>query len=214
MKKGAQKDDLPMGSIRESVEMGRLIELEHMETTNAARKERNSILLRIHRAKSNHAPAETLEALNAQLRAVLLPRSRDIAAAAVGLKVWEYEEARTVIAAADAEPERFGDLLAVLETSINAAHAELRRRRGQAQGKRPALALLKNTLLRKGLRPQHNDMMDRAVRALEGAVMGLKLVEHDELDRTRLGPWLAAFTETSAYLRSLHKELIKLYGEE
>jgi hypothetical protein len=211
----AEKNELPMGTVAESIALGRLIEEEQIAKSNANRSKRNGLVAAIHYAKERGDPPEQINALRAELHGVMMPRSaREVAAAAVGMTETQYQRALAVVIAAERAPDRFSDLLLLLETSITGAHTELRRRRGDTIKTKASRAHAKNPLLRGGLTPKHNDMMDRAVLALEGAVMGLRLVDHAQLDVKRLGPWLAAFTETASYLHKLHRELIKLYGED
>jgi hypothetical protein len=207
--------DLPLGTVAESIAMGRLIEREQIEKSAAVRGKRNGLVSAIHRAKLRGAPAEELERLTSELRGLLMPqRAREIAAAAVGLKESQYQRAIQVIVAAERDPVTYGDLVPILERSIHSAHDALRKRRGDTIKKKASRAAAKNPFLHKGLLPKHNEMMERAVRTLDGAVMGLKLVDPAQLDMTRLAPWLAALTETAFYLHRLHRELMKRYDEE
>lgn len=67
---------------------------------------------------------------------------RDIASEAVGMSGPTYARAKRVVAAAEADPERFGDLPVLMdERTVTTAHTELRRRGGDTTtptGKQPS----------------------------------------------------------------------------
>jgi ParB family chromosome partitioning protein len=58
-------------------------------------------------------------------------KTRDKVAAAVGMSGRTYEKAKQVVEAAEADPERFGDLTAAMDEggNVHKAHVEMRRRR-------------------------------------------------------------------------------------
>lgn len=215
MSAAVSRDDLPMGTVAESIALARMIEHDQIAANKSLKLVRNSLHTKMRLLRARGAPDVVLRELAEQLHALPpSPSARDVAAAAVGLNTTEYSRALQVLTAAEHEPGLYSDLLLVLEESgAYAAHAQLCKRRGDIERPRKSESYSKNVLLRRGLRPQHNDMMDRAVRALDGAVMGLKLVDLDQLDRKRIGPWLAAFTEVAQYLHRLHKEVIALYDK-
>ncbi len=65
-------------------------------------------------------------------------RTRDKVGAALGVSGRTYEKGKQVSEAAEKEPEKFGDLPALADSqSIDAAHKELKRRRGQSTSPPP-----------------------------------------------------------------------------
>jgi hypothetical protein len=210
------KSELPMGTVAESIAIGRLIERDHVKANDEFRRRRIGLQGKLRGLRERGATAEEIEALAAELRQ--LPASkgaREHAAEVVGMHPAEYQRANEVTAAAERDPERYADLLPWMETrSVHTAYTEMRKRRGDEVKPRKSESHTRNALLRKGLRPQHNDMMDRAIRALDGAVMGLRLVDLQQLDRQRIAPWLASFAEVAHYLHRLHKEVLALYDKD
>lgn len=207
--------DPPAGSLVESVALARLLEVDQINANKELARQRNGFITRMRAMRARGATPEAVAELEAQLKALpASPCARDVAAAAVGLAPAVYVRAQQIVAAAEREPERFGDLLPMLETrGAYPTYTVYCKRRGVVKA-RKSMAHSTNPLLHKSHRPQHNDMVDRAVRTLEGAVMGLKLVDVSQLDYRRISPWLAVIADTAFYLQALHKEMLNLYDQE
>jgi len=100
----------------EAVEIGRLIEEQHAKVIEAQETARKAL-----------GPKTSAKQLG-QERA---HPKREIAARAVGLAETTYHKAKQIVAAAEADPEKFGDLPAKMDETGNVygTHRELERRR-------------------------------------------------------------------------------------
>lgn len=201
---------VPLGKLSECVALGKLIEREHQEKAALQKAEIASLSTRLKHARRNR-DEETAALCEAEIKRKKLGYARPIAAAAVGLQEHVYQRAREIVQYAEANPSSI-DLVKLmdLENNPGRAHREMRRRRGIEH---PSEAV-RRVARTERLRNEHNDMMERAARALEGAVMGLKLIEVKQLDRTLISPWLHVISESRRYLGQLHKEVMDLYDDD
>lgn len=118
----------------EAVAIGRLIEEQHLAKVAATRAEVGRKAVAIREAKKNG-----IDSVN-QLVDALGP-TRETAAKAVGMGSQKYDMAKRVVAAAESDPVKFGDLPAKMDETGNVygTHRELERRRNgepEAEGKR------------------------------------------------------------------------------
>ncbi len=122
-----RKDFLPS----EAVAMG--LKLEPME--RAAAKERQ----RDHGGTAPGRPKNTWSESDQVFRPLITGRTHVIVADAVGMGKSKYDMAKAVVAEAEANPDRNGDLVTIMdEQSTSAAYAELRRRTSERHADRPA----------------------------------------------------------------------------
>lgn len=131
----------------------------------------------------------------------------DIAAKALGVGRSKYEQAKHVVKAAAADPERFGDLPAQMDEmgSVHTVHAELQRRRAEGNGK-PAVA--RSSIHAKKQYPKPNREMQRAVTALQGICLGLQSIDVKQLDADKVEGWALALSNAAATLRRLSKGMV------
>lgn len=108
----------------EAVAIGRLIEEQH----------KAKILIQEASRKSQRG-AERFTKLKELSGVDPLGQTRDAAARAVGLSTASYARARRVVAAAEADPENFGDLPTHMDDTgnITGAHREMERRNGKSK---------------------------------------------------------------------------------
>lgn len=113
----------------EAVAIGRLIEEQHKERVVAAKTEHNR---RIASRTENHRSGPVPYAVGP---------TRETAAKAIGMSSQKYDMAKRVVAAAEEEPDKFGDLPAQMDDTGNVygTHRELERRKGKINGKKVAL---------------------------------------------------------------------------
>jgi len=170
----------------EAVTLGKLIEEEHRPKVLQAKR------ANLERAK---AIRQGLIAGDSP-GAATVGYTRETAAAAVGMSGWAYDRAKKVVAAAEAEPERFGDLPARMDETGNVlgAYRELERRRSNT-GRH---AVHSGTIDRKP-----NDAMQRAVLAFDGLCTGLRALDLEKLDPTKTEEWSKELAETATFLRGL-----------
>lgn len=115
----------------EAVAIGRLIEERHREKIAAQEFAR----------KSQHG-AERFTPIKERSGAEPVGETRDAAAEAVGLSAASYDRARRVVIAAEADPDRFGDLPAKMDETgnISGTHREMQYRKGKPSKKKVALS--------------------------------------------------------------------------
>lgn len=118
----------------EAVAIGRLIEKQHQAkiSEQASERARRAVLVReikAGRSSGNIPPPDPIG------------RTRDVAASAVGLDPTSYYKAQKVVAAAEEDPQRFGDLPTQMDEtgSVAGAHREMERRKGKHSGKKVPL---------------------------------------------------------------------------
>lgn len=180
----------------EAVAIGRLIEDQHRPKIEATRSEmaRKGSALRDSRRAGIPMSKE-------QAGPPALGSVRSAAAQAVGMSEATYHRAKTVVAAAEAEPEKFGDLPARMDESGNVAgaHRDLENRRKGTNG-RHAIHYKKRT-------PKTDDMIQRAVNALEGIRAGLEEIKPEEANAKEAPAWAASIEESAGALRKFARRL-------
>lgn len=192
----------------EAVAIGRLIEDQHKVRVKATRPDvARRAGLASAAARSVH-PTTTVK--EDDVVAPPLGLSEQAAAKAVGMSQSSYYRAKKIVSAAESDPETFGDLPTQMDDTGNVAgtHREMERRKAQADPKREKHAP-RHAIHAKTQYPKFNDMMNRATQALDGTVMGLRLVEVDKLDTEKITAWRASMETSIAYLRQFCKELTK-----
>jgi ParB/RepB/Spo0J family partition protein len=169
----------------EAVAIGRLIEEQHRAKI-AAQK---SAMCRQNVA---HRAGRATTGLNHQVVAPL-GNTRDVASRAVGLDPQKYERAKKVVAAAEAEPEKYGDLPALMDETgnVSGTHRELERRR-TSNGRHPIHG-------RAHYRDQSKEL-ERAVWQAEAVAKVIAAIEPAAVDKSRRGEWAEALNEVRATL--------------
>lgn len=129
------------------------------------------------------------------------PQARDAAAAAVGLSGPTYQRAKAVVVAAEAEPEKYGDLPALMDQTGNVVgtYRELEHRRNGTSG-RHAIHYKRHV-------PKTNEIVRRAVAALEGICAGLDEVNPRDIDAAEAPAWRAAINGAAETLRRFARRL-------
>ena len=114
-------------------------------------------------------------------------------AEAVGLSASSYAKARAVVAAAEAEPERFGDLPALMDETgnVSGTHREMERRKGAPE---------RHPVHRKAHRRDQTKEMERALWQLEAAVKVIASIEPQDTDPARRVEWADALREVRSTL--------------
>ena len=178
----------------EAVAIGRLIEEQHREVIEARR----------------HDLAVAAGKVSAGLRAgtpvPFIPpvepagKSGDVVAAAVGMSRMTYYRAKQVVEAAEADPERFGDLPERLESGkVATVHGELLSRRAGKSARNPALNKMRHLL--------PNREIERATVSLEGICEILKQLKVSELDADKREGWAKALNKSASIIKSTARRL-------
>jgi len=124
-----------------------------------------------------------------------------IAAKAVGMSKNTYLRARAVVAAAEAEPGKYGDLPARMDETgnVSGTHDEMQHRKNGTAGR--------HAVHYKKRYPKTNDMIRRAVDALEGICSGLSGVKVEEADAVASRGWSKALEGAAAQIRRFARRL-------
>lgn len=181
----------------EAVAIGREIEERHKEKVKAHQSEhmRRAVQMRKDRSGSFIPPVERVG------------ESRDMAAKAVGVSPATYSRAKRVVEAAEADPERFGDLPAKMDETGNVTGTlrELERRGGAkpVESKpKPRHEIHRNTH-----HPKVNQMVMRAIDALDGICLGLEQIDTTKADQGKVKDWAESLEESAANIRRFAKRL-------
>lgn len=115
-----------------------------------------------------------------------LGRTRTVAASAVGMADCTYELAKAVVAAAEAEPEKFGDLPERMDETgnVSGTHRELQRRKAAPSEKKQRHAVHGRSPYRKP-----NREIERALIALDGICDLIDTIPTEEVDASKAGEW-------------------------
>ena len=124
----------------------------------------------------------------------------NIVSKAVGMGADKYKEAKAVIAAAEADPTRFGDLPAKMDETgnVHITHQELQRRQ-TGKGRNPALRKMSH------LKP--NREIERAVFSLDGICACLLAINVKELDAKQTSGWAKSLKKTASTLHRVARRL-------
>lgn len=117
--------------------------------------------------------------------------------AASGLSQTTYVRAKKVVATAQADPERYGDLLKYMEdTSPFSAYEELRRRAKKnaldSVGMRTDGVVKRHPMFRKTKHARPNVEIERAIHAMDGVCLSLEMIDVGALDPQRRKAWSEA----------------------
>lgn len=175
----------------EAVAIGRLIEEQHrakIESQRSAMGRQNKI----------GKDPENLPVLP-------LGDTREVVGKAVGMSGVTYTRARAIVAAAESDPETFGDLPARMdETSVNTTHKELERRQGKQR---------RHIALRKLAYPKPNREAQRAVDSLEGICICLRELPVKQLDANKTKEWAKRLKKAASTIAKVAKEIDRVKAE-
>lgn len=176
----------------EAVAIGRLIEQREAPKVHRDRIEKIRTAMTAIRAGRRGEDEVTLPPSSGRG-----PQVRDIAAAAVGLSPTTYQRARAVVVAAETSPEKFNDVAASMDATgnITGAFRELERRGGAP--KRSAKAAQRHPVHNRTHHPKHNQMVLKAINALEGICLGLESVDLKAIDNDKRGEWSKALSKAA-----------------
>jgi hypothetical protein len=147
------------------------------------------------------------------------PQVRDIVAAAVGMGHFKYRQAEEVVAAAEADPDAFGDLPERMDTTgnVNGTHQELARRKIVASpSKAPANGHdgPRHPLLYKTRRIDPNRVVQATVDGAANLMAGSDLYDFPAVDPALIPGWVSSLEESIRFLttlkRNLNKELTRV----
>jgi ParB family transcriptional regulator, chromosome partitioning protein len=201
----------------EAVAIGRVIE-EKFRAENKERQRQNARATAIVREARRKGKTETnLE--NLQIREVPRGITRDDTAAAVGMSGPTYGVAKTVVAAAEADPAAFGDLVEHMDRTgqIHGAYNTLLIRKSAASNPAPdtsparapeAKPAPRHAVLHKLRYRQPNREVERAINALEAIAAGLKQINPQSLDSERRAQWAAELKSVASAIARFAREII------
>ena len=181
----------------EAVEIGRMIEEQERPKAAARLAEGRA---RGGRSRQAQARGEVVGT-----KPTSRPRQgvREIASAAVGMDAKTYVKAKEVVAAAESNPDRFGDLPALMDETgdVKNTHLELQRRTASKNHK-PRHAIHTKTH-----HPQADKIAERTVRMLEGVCLGLSGLDVKQLDPAQIAAWATSLDKSITTLKRFHKEM-------
>lgn len=186
----ARKDFTPT----EAVAIGRLIEEEHrkkIETRDSTPEGRRI-----------YAPKGTSTLKEAEVEK--FGETTKTASKAVGMSETSYYRAKAVVAAAEADPEKFCDLPERMDETGNVAgtHREMQRRKAAPEKKKPRHAIHGRTPYR---RP--NREIERALISLDGICDLLDTIPTEDVDASKSGEWSEALKRLAARLNRFARRI-------
>jgi ParB family chromosome partitioning protein len=133
---------------------------------------------------------------------------RDRVGKAVGMSGSSYERAKAIVVAAEADPEKFGDLPTQLDETRNVSgvHRELQHRKGDAKKPRHAA-------LRKLQYPKPNREMQRAVDSLDGICICLRELPVKHLDTSKTKEWAKALKKAVSTIARVAREVERVKAD-
>lgn len=188
----------------EAVAIGRLIEEKHREKIEAVRHVANSKAGKASALKRNGISTTAIKEEH-----VAVGHTDVVAAKAVGMSESTYFRARAVVAAAEADPERFGDLPERMDETgnVSGTHREMQRREAAPapSKKKPRHAVHGRTHY-----PRPNREIERSIFSLTGICTCLAAIEPDQLEPSRVREWSkqlkAAAAAINQFARRIHVE--------
>ncbi len=178
----------------EAVALGRLIEEEHRAKIAAQKSEmgQRNVAYRTDRRSTRDVNQHVVSPLG---------KTVDVAARAVGMGPQKYEQAKVIVAAAEADPEKFGDLPVLMDETgnVSGTHRELEHRRNGTSAR--------HAIHHKRHVPKANDIVRRAVSSLEGICAGLGEVRPQDVDAAEAPAWRSAIEGAANALRRFARGL-------
>jgi len=175
----------------EAVSIGRLIEEAH----------RAKIEAKVHESAVLAGKKRQGSDMSNQPPAAIGP-TREAAARAVGMGPIKYTQAKAVVAAAEADPEKFGDLPGRMDetSNVSGTHRELERRKSNgASGRHP--------VHHHSRRRDQTKEMERAIAHIEGAASVFGSIDADALDEGRKPEWISSLGEVRTQIGRAIKRL-------
>lgn len=137
--------------------------------------------------------------------------SHAAAARAVGMGSSSYFRARAVVAAADAEPEKFGDLPETMDDTgnVSGAHREMERRKNNSQDAQPVHGKkARHAALGRTPRLKPNREIQRALVQLDGVCTCLEAINAADLQSEKTPEWAIALkaiaSRITRFARGIH----------
>jgi hypothetical protein len=185
----------------EAVAIGRLIEEQHRAKIAA-----NSHNQKVAASKIAIAARTGITVSNRDAGG--LGRTGEVASRAVGMGAGKYNQAKEIVAAAEADPEKFGDLPAQMDETgnVQAVHRELQHRNGD--GKKP-----RHAALRKLQYPKPNREMQRAVDSLDGICICLRELPVKQLDASKTKEWAKLLKKAVSTIARVAREVDRVKAE-
>ncbi len=181
-----RKDFLPS----EGVALGRLIEMRHRARIAAQKSEmaRRNVAMR----KDRPTSARNEEVVTP------LGTTDDVASRAVGMDSSTYFRAKKVVAAAEAEPEKYGDLPAVMDETgnVSGTYRELERRK--SDGSVGRLPINRKTAL-----PNADREIERLALSLEGIALAAGALDMRAVTKGKAEEWEPSIRRSVGALRKL-----------
>jgi len=175
----------------EAVALGRLIEEQEKPKAEELRRKRISA------ARKGDAD---------KLHNVSDEGTREKVASAVGMSGTSYYKAKEVVSAAEADPEKFGDLPAQMDETGNVygTHNELKRRKG-ANGKNDKK--LRHAVHSRARYPKPNREIQRAIDSMDGICICLNELPLKQLDPQKTKAWGAALKKSASIIARIAREV-------
>lgn len=182
----------------EAVAIGRLIEDQHRFRIEAARPAQLRAAGLASAARRGHEPSSTLPK---EKDVAALGNTVNVASRAVGMSPSTYQRARDVVAAAESDPERFGDLPQQMDETgnVSGTHRELLRRQGADD--------VRHLVHRKARRRDQTAELERVSWQLGAAAMTLKGIDREAVDEMRRSELVAALEESRTAIASAIRRL-------
>lgn len=188
----------------EAVAIGRIVEERHRAKIAELKPEwsRRGTLVRV-----------GTTVVNDDSRPPTVGQTDAAAARAVGMGQATYYRAKKVVAAAEEDPENFGDLPAEMDRTGNVTGAlgEVKRRRALKSegdnGGSKAKPQPRHPIHRNKVHPRANAVMERSLRALEGIAVGLDDLELSELDPNNFAEWSRSMAHVMRSLQRVQRRL-------
>jgi ParB family chromosome partitioning protein len=183
----------------EAVAIGRLIEQEHR-----AKIEEQKHAQRVAAGLRSAAKRNGMEILP-PVHGALGP-ARETAAKAVGMGAPKYTQAQEIVAAAEADPETFGDLPEKMDETgnVSGTHRELERRKGKPH---------RHAALKKLAYPKPNREMERAIDSLDGICICLRELPVKQLDTSKTKEWAKALKKAVTTIARVAREIERVKAD-
>lgn len=194
----------------EAVAIGRLIEERHRERIAEQLHDQRVKANAIKAAKASGDSIKLIQ-LGGELPA--LGQTREVAAKAVGMGASKYDRAKAVVSAAEADPERFGDLPAKMDETgnVSGTYRELERRKADRPGGEAPSPESKpkprHEIHGRARYPKPNEEMQRGIVALEGICLALRDLDVKQLDPDRVPGWSMSLKDSTGFLAKLLRRM-------
>jgi ParB family chromosome partitioning protein len=188
----ARKDFTPT----EAVAIGRLIEAEHRVKLAAQKSAMSRQCVAKRSDRSTTAGKEDV--------VTPLGKTDAVASRAVGMDPSTYRRAKRVVAAAEVDPEKFGDLAARMDETgnVSGTHREMERRKSGGKVGRHPIHAKRHT-------PTTARIVQATLTTLEGVCVGLNEIEEIDCGKAQAIAWADALDALLARMRRFSRRLRK-----